>query len=85
MLKGLKEIDEVKEVQLFDLENDISETTNVADKHPKIVKRLMKHIENARHELGDCDRIGKAARFFDPQPKRSGIKEYKSWLAEQKK
>jgi arylsulfatase len=78
-------IDEVKEVQLFDLKNDISETTNVADKHPDVVKRLMNLVENARQELGDCDRIGKSVRFFDPDPKRPGIKEYKSWLAEQKK
>ena len=78
-------IDEVKEAQLFDLKNDISETTNVADKHPQVVKRLMDLIENARDELGDCNRIGKGARFFDPQPKRPDIKKYKSWLAEQKK
>ncbi len=78
-------IDEVKDVQLYDLKNDISETTNVANKHPKIVKRLMGLIENARDELGDCDRIGKGARFFDPEPKRPGIKKYKSWLTEQKK
>jgi len=78
-------IDEVNQVQLFDLKNDIGETTNVADKHPEIVKRLMGLIENARQELGDCDRIGKGARFFDPEPKRPGVKEYKSWLAEQKK
>lgn len=78
-------IDEVKEVQLFDLKNDIGETTNVADKHPVVVKSLVKLIENAREELGDCDRIGKGARFFDPEPKRPDIKEYKSWLANQKK
>jgi arylsulfatase A-like enzyme len=80
-----RKIDEVKELQLFDLKKDISETTNVADRHPKVVKRLMRLIENARKELGDCDRIGKGARFFDPQPKRPNIKKYKSWLAEQKK
>ena len=78
-------IDEVKEVQLFDLKNDISETTNVADKHPEIVKHLMNMVANAREELGDCDRIGKGARFFDPEPKRPDIKEYKFWLAEHKK
>ena len=78
-------IDEVTEVQLFDLKNDIAETTNVADKHPEIVKRIMKLVENARQELGDCDRIGKGARFFDTEPKRPGIKKYKSWLDEQKK
>ena len=77
-------IDEVKEVQLFDLKNDIGETTNLADKHPDIVKRLMKLIENAREELGDCDRIGKGARFYDQDPKRPGIEKYKSWLAKQK-
>jgi arylsulfatase len=74
-------IDEVEVVQLFDLKNDIGETTNVADKHPEIVKRLMHAIENARLELGDCDRIGKGARFYDPQPKRPGIKAYNSWLS----
>ncbi len=35
-------------------------------------------------ELGDCDRIGKGARFYDPQPKRPGIKKYKSWLTKNK-
>ena len=78
-------IDEVKEVQLFDLKNDISETTNVAEKHPDIVKRLMNLIENAREELGDCDRIGKGSRFFDPEPKRPDIKKYNSWLAKYRK
>ncbi len=78
-------IDEVKEVQLYDLKNDISETENIAEKHPEIVKRLMKLIENARQELGDCDYIGKGARFFDPDPKRPDIKKYKSWLVKSKK
>jgi len=78
-------IDEVDQVQLYDLKNDISETTNVAGKHPDVVKRLKGLIEKARQELGDCDRIGKGARFFDPEPKRPGIKKYKSWLKEQKK
>jgi hypothetical protein len=70
-------IDEVKEVQLFDLKNDIGETTNVANKHPEIVKRLMTKIENARLELGDCDRIGNGARFYDPQAKRPEIQKYR--------
>lgn len=78
-------IDEVKAVQLFDLKNDIGETTNVASKHPEIVKRLMTKIENARLELGDCDRIGNGARFYDPQAKRPEIQKYKSWLSKQKR
>jgi len=77
-------IDEVKEVQLFDLKNDSSETTNVAEKHPEIVKRLMALIESGRQELGDCDRIGKGARFFDSEPKRPDIQKYNAWLAKQR-
>ena len=77
-------IDEVKEVQLFDLKNDIGETTNIADKHPEVIRYLMELIENAREELGDCDRIGKGARFFDPDPKRPDIQKYNTWLANKK-
>lgn len=80
-----RRIDEVKEVQLFDLKNDIGETTNIASKHPKIVQGLMTKIENARLELGDCDRIGNGARFYDPQLKRPEIRNYNSWLSKQKK
>jgi arylsulfatase len=72
-------IDAVEEVQLFDLKNDISETTNVAGENPKVVKRLMKSIENARRQIGDCDRIGEGARFFDPEPRRPDIEKYESW------
>jgi arylsulfatase len=74
-------IDEVRKVQLFDLKNDISETTNVAARHPEIVQRLMGLIESARQELGDCDRIGEGARFFDSKPKRPDIEKYNAWLA----
>ena len=49
---------------LFDLENDISETTNVADKHPDVVKRLQTLGEKAREDLGDrlTKRKGKGVR-----------------------
>ena len=30
--------------------------------------------EEVREDIGDYDRIGKGARFFDPQPKRPDIK-----------
>jgi arylsulfatase len=76
-------IDEVKEVQLYDLKNDISETNNIAQEHPEIVNRLMKSIEKARNEIGDRDRIGEGARFFDPEPKRPDIKRYNSWQKKQ--
>ncbi|MEA2063086.1 MAG: sulfatase [Gemmatimonadota bacterium] len=40
-------------LELFDLENDVSETVNVADKHPEVVKRLQALGEQAREDLGD--------------------------------
>jgi arylsulfatase len=39
--------------ELYDLENDISETTNVAAEHPEIVHRLLEYVERARDDLGD--------------------------------
>ena len=49
-------------IELYDLENDISEKHNVADKHPGVVKRLQTLGEKAREELGDGKRIGKGIR-----------------------
>ena len=51
-------------LELFDLENDISETTNVADKHPEVVRRLEGYLESARRDLGDSltGRQGKNVR-----------------------
>ncbi len=76
-------IDEVEEVQLFDLKADIGECSNVAGQHPEVVNRLMRQIDKVRTELGDCDRIGSAARFFDEIEKRPGIREYEKWVAAQ--
>lgn len=47
---------------LFDLESDVGETTNVADKHPDVVKRLQKLAEEARADLGDLKRKGNGVR-----------------------
>jgi arylsulfatase A-like enzyme len=41
------------ELSLFDLEADVGEKTNVADKHPEIVQRLKALADQARAELGD--------------------------------
>lgn len=41
------------ELSLYDLEADIGETTNLADKHPEVVKQLMVFVERAREDLGD--------------------------------
>ncbi len=40
-------------LELYDLQNDIGETTDVAAQHPEIVARLEKHAELARAALGD--------------------------------
>jgi hypothetical protein len=46
------------------LKNDISETTNLADQYPGIVKELQELGERAREDLGDeaTGRIGKGVR-----------------------
>lgn len=49
-------------LSLFDLENDVSETTNVAEKHPEVVKELKALAEKMRGELGDRNRPGKERR-----------------------
>ncbi len=41
------------ELSLFDLENDVGEKTNVADKHPEVVERRKKLADQAREDLGD--------------------------------
>jgi arylsulfatase A len=40
-------------LELFDLENDIGETTDVADQHPEIVAKMKKLADSMRAELGD--------------------------------
>lgn len=39
--------------ELYNLETDVRETTNVAEAHPEVVKRLMALAERARADLGD--------------------------------
>jgi arylsulfatase A len=41
------------EKSLFDLENDLGESTNVVSQHPQIVERLESAAESFRHDLGD--------------------------------
>lgn len=66
-------IDAVPETALYDLDNDIEESTNVAAEHPKIVVRLETLVASARDDLGDWNRIGKGARFHEsPAPTRRG-------------
>ena len=52
------------QIELYDLENDISETINVASKHPEIVAKIKLLANDARTELGDAltNTIGQGAR-----------------------
>ena len=42
----------------------------MADANPAVVQRLLVLAEQARDDIGDYNRVGRNARFFDPQPKR---------------
>ncbi|HUS90242.1 MAG TPA: sulfatase [Phycisphaerae bacterium] len=61
-------VDAVPQAQLYDLKADVGEKRDVAAEHPEVVAALMKLVEKARADLGDHDRIGKGARFFDGPP-----------------
>ncbi len=68
---------EIKRPLLFDLRNDIAERTNVAPAHPEVVAKLLTLATHARNDIGDYDRAGKHARFFDPQPPRPDAEKWK--------
>jgi arylsulfatase A-like enzyme len=63
-------IERIAEPQLFDLTADPGETTNLAPRHPDLVATLSQRLEAARAELGDIDRTGSGARFFEPGPRK---------------
>ena len=48
--------------QLYDLDKDTGETTDVSSDHPDVVKRLLALAEMARSELGDVGSPGKGQR-----------------------
>ena len=67
----------VEQPMLFDLHAEIAERTNVAEANPEVVRQLLALAEQARTDIGDHDRIGEGARFFDKAPKRPDIKRSK--------
>ena len=60
----------IETAELYDMDNDIGEATNVAAQHPKIVKRLEAFAERARADLGDAltKRTGTGIRPADIVP-----------------
>jgi len=65
-------------LKLYDLENDIAEQNNLADKYPQVVERLLRLAEKARADLGDTEREGRNQRpagwFANPKPLLLGSK-----------
>ncbi len=70
---------------LFDLEQDIGETRNVAKKHPEVVRRLRGYLDRARADIGDgpepgpnCRPVGvaKTPRTLLPRPGVEGDAAY---------
>ncbi len=41
------------ELSLFDLRNDLKEEVNLAKYYPDVVKRLQKHLDWGRKDIGD--------------------------------
>jgi arylsulfatase A-like enzyme len=64
---------EIKKPMLFDLTAHLDESADVAAQHPDVVKQMLKLAEGARADIGDFDRVGAGARFFDSDPKRPDI------------
>ena len=60
----------VENTELYDLGCDVGEQHDVAGEHPEVVARLMELVEQAREDLGDYNRIGNGARFFDQAVRR---------------
>ena len=52
--------------ELYDLENDVSESADVAGKNPEVVKRLKAFAEKARADLGDSLTKRKGAGVREP-------------------
>ncbi|MEZ6067152.1 MAG: hypothetical protein R3B90_15935 [Planctomycetaceae bacterium] len=48
----------INEFSLYDLDNDIGETKNVASEHPEVLTRLRLLAHEARMDLGDYDHTG---------------------------
>lgn len=52
-LPGNYRMVDLEALELYDLDNDIAETTNVADEHPKVVEKIKLLANDMRSRLGD--------------------------------
>ncbi len=60
-------------LQLFDVQNDVTEQHEASGEHPEVVKRLLALVEAARHKLGDGESLGteqrEAGHVENPTPR----------------
>ena len=54
------------DIELYHLDKDIAESSNVAKENPEKVAELMKHAEAARAELGDKLTKSKGSDLREP-------------------
>jgi uncharacterized protein YeaC (DUF1315 family) len=54
----------IEQAELYNLDNDLGETTNVAFQHPEVIKQMMVLVELGRNTLGDSltNRTGSSVR-----------------------
>ncbi|QDU43543.1 Arylsulfatase [Symmachiella dynata] len=57
-----------RKMALYDVATDLGETTNLADEHPGIVKKLQRLAEAARKDLGDEGNPGENQRAAGHEP-----------------
>lgn len=57
---------DMKEIELYDLESDISEINNVATQHPDVVAEIEKLANNMRYRLGDSLKNMKGSETREP-------------------
>jgi arylsulfatase A-like enzyme len=69
-----EDVFDVQSPMLFNLKTDIGETNDVSAQYADVVAKLLQLSEHARTDIGDVDRIGANARFFDSDPRRPDIK-----------
>lgn len=72
----LHDVMEIKHPQLYDLEADAGESTDLSQANPQIVSELLLLADHARNDVGDYNCIGKNARFFEQTPMRPSMKQW---------
>lgn len=53
---------DISALELYDLKSDIGEKTNLAARHPDVVERLLKKVEQTRADIGDYNQKGRNCR-----------------------